>query len=134
MRDAAWILAVGSILWSSSAEARGKGRLMEATAFARARHATSSGSEAHEGIVAADPKILPMGSKIRVSGTEEYDGVYLVTDTGAAVKGRHIDLYLPSVSEAKQFGRKMVRVQVLRVGKGKRDVRIKDNAKIARRE
>ena len=99
---------------------------MEATAFARARKATSSGTRAHEGIVAADPEVLPLGTRIRITGAQEYNGVYLVTDTGAAIKGRHIDLYVPSQAEAKKFGKKTVRVQILRIGEGKEDAREKD--------
>jgi 3D (Asp-Asp-Asp) domain-containing protein len=99
---------------------------MEATAFARARQPTSSGTVAHEGIVAADPAVLPLGTRIRITGTEAYNGVYLVTDTGSKIKGRHIDLYVPTRAEAKKFGKKTVRVQVLRVGKGKEDARNKD--------
>jgi 3D (Asp-Asp-Asp) domain-containing protein len=101
---------------------------MEATAFARARKATAAGTRPHEGIVAADPEVLPLGTRVRITGTQEYNGVYLVADTGAAIKGRHIDLYVPSQAEARKFGKKIVRVQVLRIGKGKEDARDKDAA------
>jgi rare lipoprotein A len=137
MRKAAWIFVFCSVLLDTAAEARPRrkvGRMMEATAFARAKDSTSSGTEAHEGIVAADPAVLPLGTRIRITGSEGYDGIYLVTDTGSKVNGRHIDLYLSSQAEAKQFGRKMVRVQVLRTGKGKEDARKKDAAQVARRE
>jgi 3D (Asp-Asp-Asp) domain-containing protein len=65
---------------------------MKATACARGPQATAAGIEVHEGIVAADPLVLPLGTRIRITGTAGYDGNYLVTDTGAAVKGRQIDL------------------------------------------
>jgi len=102
--------------------------IMEATAFARAAEPTAAGTEAHEGTVAADPAVLPMGTRIRISGSTGYDGNYLVTDTGAAVKGRHIDLYLPSRAEAKQFGMQKVRVEIRQLGTGKSDARRKDTA------
>jgi 3D (Asp-Asp-Asp) domain-containing protein len=102
--------------------------IMEATAFSRVTGPTAAGTEPHDGVVAADPRVLPLGSRIRVSGTTAYDGTYLVTDTGAAVKGQHIDLYIPSTAEAKQFGTKRVRVEILRVGKGKADAQRKDTA------
>jgi len=51
-----------------------------------------------------------------------------VTDTGAAVKGRHIDLCFRSEAEARQFGRKTVRVQIRQIGAGKEDARKKDTA------
>ena len=64
--------------------------------------------------------MLPLGTKIRITGTASYDGNYLVTDNGAAVKGMHIDIYIPSEAEAKQFGTKRVRVQIRQMGTGGR--------------
>ena len=101
--------------------------MMKATAFARANQPTAAGTEAHEGVVAADPVILPLGTRIQVSGAGAYDGNYLVTDTGAAVKGMHIDLYLPSAMEAKQFGVKTVRVVVRKMGTGKASAQRRDS-------
>jgi 3D (Asp-Asp-Asp) domain-containing protein len=100
--------------------------MMEATAFTRAERPTAAGTEPHEGTVAADPAVLPLGTRIHITGTGVYDGNYLVTDTGAAVKGMHIDLYVPSEAEAKQFGTKKVRVEIRQLGKGPTDARRKD--------
>jgi 3D (Asp-Asp-Asp) domain-containing protein len=80
---------------------------------------TADGTRAREGIVAADPRVLPLGSHIRVAGAGGYDGVYVVEDTGRAIKGHEIDLYLRNDAEAKRFGRKRVHVQVLRWGQGR---------------
>ena len=99
---------------------------MEATAFAVDSRPTSAGTVAHEGVVAADPAVLPLGSRIRVSGAGPYSGIYTVTDTGNKVNGRHIDIFMASAREAKQFGKKMVRVQLLESGSGKQDAREKD--------
>jgi 3D (Asp-Asp-Asp) domain-containing protein len=99
---------------------------MEATAFARDSKPTASGTVAHEGIVAADPAVLPFGSRIRVRGANAFDGIYTVTDTGPKIVGRHIDLCLPNAEQAKQFGKKVVTVQVLTRGTGKEDARAKD--------
>jgi rare lipoprotein A len=101
---------------------------MEATAFTPATGATAAGTVPHRGIVAADPAVLPLGSRIRVTGANSYNGIYTVTDTGGKVIGRHIDLCLRSVAEAKRFGHKIVRVQVLRKGAGKQDAREQDIA------
>lgn len=84
---------------------------------------TRKGTVAREGVVAADPTILPLGWRIRVSGAGVYSGVYVVTDTGPKVKGRHIDLYLESAAEAKHFGKIMVTVRVLSYGDNKKDGR-----------
>jgi rare lipoprotein A len=99
---------------------------MQATAFTPASNATAAGTVPHEGIVAADPAVLPLGSRIRVTGANSYSGIYTVTDTGNKVRGRHIDVCLLSAAEAKQFGKKVVRVQVLSRGAGKQDAREKD--------
>ena len=50
------------------------------------------------------------------------------TGTGAAVKGMHVDIYVPSEVETKQFGTKRVRVQIRQMGTGKAVVRRKDTA------
>jgi 3D (Asp-Asp-Asp) domain-containing protein len=39
-----------------------------------------------------------------------YSGSYLVADTGGAVKGRKLDIWVPSCSEARRFGRRTVMV------------------------
>jgi len=49
---------------------------MEATAFARARHVTAAGTAPHVGVVAADPTVLPLGTRIRIIGSNGYDGNY----------------------------------------------------------
>ncbi len=74
---------------------------------------TAKGTETHDGMVAADPAVLPLGSVISVSGAGAYSGRYVVTDTGSKVVGRHIDVYMPSTAEAKEFGKKVVMVRVL---------------------
>lgn len=100
---------------------------VKATAFALDGR-TASGTPAREGIVAADPDVLPLGSRIRVTGAGEYDGVYIVTDTGRRISGREIDIYVPTAAEAKQFGEQMVNVTLLEAGEGKEDARAKDRA------
>jgi 3D (Asp-Asp-Asp) domain-containing protein len=99
---------------------------MQATAYSGDAHPTSSGTVAHHGIVAADPHVLPPGSRIRVMNAGEYSGVYTVTDTGSKICGRHIDVFIPSKAEARQFGVKIVLVQLLETGRGKKDARNKD--------
>jgi hypothetical protein len=55
-----------------------------------------------------------------VTGAGQFSGIYLVTDTGAKVVGRHIDIYVPSRILAKRFGRNLVFVSVLKWAKGNR--------------
>ena len=85
-------------------------------ATAYSLHGTPSGSCPYPGIVAADPRILPLGSQIRVSDAGPYSGTYTVANTGHAVSGRRIDVYIPDHAAARRFGRRTVRVQVLQYG------------------
>ena len=76
---------------------------------------TQSGVPTHTGIVAADPRVLPVGSVVRIIDGPT-TGIYTVMDTGSAIKGRRIDVYVPSCARAKRFGRRPVRVVVIRRG------------------
>jgi 3D (Asp-Asp-Asp) domain-containing protein len=92
----------------------GKKVKMVATAYCL-NGRTASGVFSKYGIIAADPKYLPIGSIVRIGGAE-YTGLYSVLDTGAKIKGRKIDIYLTSGKEAIQFGRREVTLEVLRYG------------------
>jgi 3D (Asp-Asp-Asp) domain-containing protein len=76
---------------------------------------TASGAPVRRGIVAADPRILPLGTRINISGSS-HSGTYLVADTGGVIKGRIIDIWVPSCAEAIRHGRRKITVTVL--GKG----------------
>lgn len=73
---------------------------------------TASGETVRQGFVAADPKVLPLGTLVHIQAGR-YTGIYKVADTGGAIKGRKIDIYVPSYQEAKSFGRQKIRVKVL---------------------
>jgi 3D (Asp-Asp-Asp) domain-containing protein len=83
-----------------------------ATAFAQ-RGATDSGIRAQKGIVAADPNVLPIGTVISVRNAGEYSGTYVVADTGSKIRGRRIDIFIPSRYLCRKFGRKRVKVAIL---------------------
>ena len=88
----------------------------QATAYCKGR-TTASGVVVRSGVAAADPKLLPVGSVLNVTtDTKKYNGIYTVMDTGPAVQGRVLDLYMWSCHEALAFGRKPVQVTVLRLG------------------
>jgi 3D (Asp-Asp-Asp) domain-containing protein len=76
----------------------------------------ASGKWSHPGTVAADRKVLPLNSRIRIYGAGRYSGDYTVEDTGGKVDGYHIDVYMPSHAEAKKFGHQRVKVVVLKYG------------------
>jgi 3D (Asp-Asp-Asp) domain-containing protein len=78
---------------------------------------TTAGVAAQAGIAAADPSLLPIGSVVQLDAREDrYDGIYTVLDTGPAVQGRELDIYMWSCHEALKFGRRPVRLTVLRLG------------------
>jgi len=96
--------------------ARGSRGAFEATAYCKGT-TTASGVAVRAGIAAADPKILPIGSVIQVDGIRApYQGIYTILDTGPAVQGREIDIYMWSCHEALDFGRRNISVTVLRRG------------------
>jgi len=60
-------------------------------------------------VVAVDPRVIPLGSKVYVEGY----GYAVAADTGGAIKGYIIDLLMPSPTDAYRWGRKKVKITVL---------------------
>lgn len=88
-----------------------EGQNFKATAYCL-KGRTANGGNVRRGIVAADRRILPLGSRIHLEAGS-YSGFYTVTDTGGAIKGRILDIWMPSCVEAVRFGRKNVKVSVI---------------------
>ena len=94
----------------------GKPVTFTATAYCSGSR-TASGTRVAEGILAADPAIVPIGSVVQVKGLERrYNGIYTVMDTGSKIRGRRIDLYLRDCRAAEKFGRRPARVSIVRRG------------------
>ena len=92
---------------------RGKGKRFLAFAYTSER-LTSEGKKPIPGTtIAADPRVLPMGSRVRITGAGGYSGIYTVSDKGGAIKGRKVDIFVRSHNEAVQFGRQEVYIDVL---------------------
>ncbi len=89
-----------------------------ATAYSL-RGRTASGRMVSKGLIAADPRHLPLGSRVKLDAGA-YSGEYLVADTGALVRGRRIDIWIPTSREAMRFGRRTVKLTVLSLGGKKR--------------
>ena len=87
---------------------------MEATAYlptdGSAEGITAMGIPATYGIVAVDPDIIPLGSRVYIPGY----GEALAADTGGAIYGYRIDLCMEDYWEAMDFGRRNVTVFVLK--------------------
>ena len=93
------------------------GETYTATAYSL-RGRTASGKPVARGVIAADPRVLPLGTRVRIDAGE-FSGEYVVADTGGAVRGRKIDIWTPTAREAMRFGRRAVKLTVLELG-GKR--------------
>lgn len=88
-----------------------KDEIFEATAYCL-RGKTASGIYVKKGIVAADPKVLRLGTRIHLTAGR-YSGNYLVADTGKKIKGKTLDIWVPSCAEARRWGRKKVKVKII---------------------
>lgn len=78
-------------------------------------HSTASGMYAQVGVIAVDPSVIPMGTKVYIEGINgagDY-GYAIAGDTGGAIKGNIIDLYKNSDSECNAWGVKYVNIYVL---------------------
>jgi peptidoglycan DL-endopeptidase CwlO len=69
---------------------------------------TASGRSVGWGTVAVDPSVIPMGSRIAIPGY----GMGVASDTGGAIVGARIDLWFPSVAQAREWGSRAVTVTV----------------------
>ncbi len=100
---------------TASATAHGappRSRPFVATAYCRGRE-TATGANTNGSVAAADPRVLPLGTRIRVLDRNgRRIGVYRVLDTGRRIRGRRVDLFFSSCAAAKRFGRRPVRIAV----------------------
>ncbi|EUJ24165.1 LysM peptidoglycan-binding domain-containing protein [Listeria grandensis] len=86
-----------------------------ATAYSKAEpgmgHMTASGIDLNDNprVIAVDPSVIPLGSKVYVEGY----GEAIAADTGGAIKGNKIDVHLDSVQACYNWGVKTVKVQIL---------------------
>ena len=67
---------------------------------------TASGTRARVGEIAVDPRVIPLGTTVYIEGF----GLRTAEDTGGAIKGHIIDIYMGSTSECRQWGRRNVTV------------------------
>ncbi|SDF22236.1 3D domain-containing protein [Sporomusa acidovorans] len=88
-------------------------RHMEASAYlptdGSSQGLTATGIAARHGIVAVDPDVIPLGTRLYIPGY----GMGLAADTGGAIIGNRIDLCMESSGDAWRFGRRTVKVYIL---------------------
>lgn len=76
---------------------------------------TASGTKARPGVVAVDPTVIPLGTKLYIESLDSWPdyGFAVAEDTGGAIKGNKIDLFMADHSQAFNFGRRKVKVYIL---------------------
>lgn len=84
-------------------------RTMEATAYTHTGNRTATGIYPYKGVVAVDPRVIPLGSKLYVEGY----GYAEAQDTGGAIKGDRIDIFLDAEIDCINWGRRIVQVHFL---------------------
>lgn len=108
------VQGTGNVLTASRGNGSAK-KTITCTATAYSGHSTTSSgrktSRDANGIstIAVDPTVIPMGSKVYVEGY----GYAVAADTGSAIKGNKIDIYLDSESECNSWGRRQVEVKII---------------------
>ncbi|MEA4883397.1 MAG: 3D domain-containing protein [Clostridia bacterium] len=70
---------------------------------------TAIGMKVRPGIVAVDPRVIPLRTRLYVEGY----GPALAADVGGAIKGNRIDLFFETLQEALAFGRRRVKVYIV---------------------
>ena len=76
---------------------------------------TASGTKAQPGTVAVDPDVIPLGTKLYIASTDgspDY-GFATALDTGSAIKGYRVDLFMEDKADAINFGVRQVKVYIL---------------------
>jgi 3D (Asp-Asp-Asp) domain-containing protein/peptidoglycan hydrolase CwlO-like protein len=89
--------------------ASGSGRQLTVVATAYSLHGgTASGLPTGPGVVAVDPTVIPLGTRMFIPGY----GPGIAADTGTAIKGLRIDLWFPTLKQAQNWGRRTVTITV----------------------
>jgi 3D (Asp-Asp-Asp) domain-containing protein len=127
MRHLLVVIGLIALCSAVSAEARPRRppreRRLRMTATAYCDHGpTKSGVPAQRGVVAADLRRLPIGTRLRVVAPgRSYAGRYTVLDSGSEIKGRDLDIFMPSCRAARRFGKRSVDVRIVTIGRNRGD-------------
>lgn len=84
-------------------------KYMEASAYTYTGNNTATGKPPAVGLVAVDPSVIPLGSRLYVEGY----GYAQAADTGGSIKGDRIDLFMEEANQCIKWGRRMVKVYIL---------------------
>ena len=106
------VVAMGSITSVSRGGERldiREAKYMQASAYTYTGFRTATGVAPSVGMVAVDPSIIPLGSRLYIEGY----GYARAADTGGAIRGNTVDLFMESYSQCINWGRRTVKVYVL---------------------
>ena len=122
------LVIAGAIVFSSKAFAaaaehpvKSEAIEMVATAYAPGAHdngkwgdLTHMGTKVRPGVIAVDPKLIPLGSRVYIEFADGHGAYATAEDTGGAIKGNRIDIAMSTVSEAYDFGMQKAKVYILK--------------------
>jgi len=86
--------------------------IFEATAYCYTGNRTATGTWPSRGTIAVDPEVIPLGTRLHIEGY----GEGIAEDTGGAIQGHIIDLYMESEDECWAWGRRTVEVRIIEEG------------------
>jgi len=111
--------AAPAVKAATTTEAQPSGKTMTMTATAYTANCAGCSGITYTGInlkanpnqkvIAVDPRVIPLGSKVYVEGY----GTAIAGDTGGAIKGNRIDIFIPDQASAMAYGIKTVKVTIL---------------------
>jgi 3D (Asp-Asp-Asp) domain-containing protein len=88
-------------------------KTFQATAYTHTGRATKTGVMPKVGYIAVDPRVIPLRRTVYVEfprGWEHLNGYYRAMDTGGAIKGNRIDVFMETEGQCRKFGRRNVKI------------------------
>lgn len=107
------VIALGTITSVSRGGLRldfSEARYMSATAYTYTGNNNASGEQPEVGTVAVDPNVIPLGTRLYVEGY----GYAVAADTGGAIKGDRLDVFMENREQCVSWGRRTVKVYILK--------------------
>jgi 3D (Asp-Asp-Asp) domain-containing protein len=94
----------------ASGKLSGQAMTFESTAYTSYGSKTATGTTPRKGTVAVDPSVIPLGTKLYIEGY----GYGVAEDTGGRIKGKIVDVYFTSEAECVKWGRRNVKVHIVK--------------------
>lgn len=86
-----------------------------ATAYAPTGNKTATGTTPKAGrTIATDPRVIPSGTRVRITDSSGNSHEYTAEDTGGLIKGNRIDIFMDSEAECVKFGAQYIEVEVIK--------------------